>query len=523
MKPCEFLTTRCEDWSILNGMKFAATKCIFVGDENIHDYRIYNVPISSEKQPKYLGIPLGGSGIDLALNAQQRATKTRAVTHMLAELGMNSTGFPQEASVRMYKAFIRPTFEYGLQLGTLDKPSLELLQKAQNLALRMILGANRSTSIAAMHKLCVLETVSQRNNYLSTCFFAPLINNDPQVQDFPATTLVQAQIRTHTASTLFSKAVTQNSLLQSLLNRANLNALRWIPFENQVQDLVQLPEKSYFYDLLVNMEAPYHRPDPETVTVAGAVCLVEKETTRVVLTSKVKMQKKIRAALLKWLTGGVARHQECKCGQELSRSHAVLCSGVGAFLNQHLPRSSAHYQMTNPLDSTINFYRLERNPEVYLLIFRCIQAIYVNCLGYQQRPNGYYSSEEQARNDAAAAGLEPNIVEYFPMDAPDIVQLAQTVSAWPSEPPEVTIATKLAQATDRRPSGRVYTWNGVVDYEFLPVAQRNAIARRNRARNRVPNRYNRQFALPAAQRAIEIEAIHDAMDVDAEMINRHYY
>jgi hypothetical protein len=40
--------------------------------------------------------------------------------------------------------------------------------------------------------------------------------------------------------------------------------------------------------------------------------------------------KEIKQDLLQWRLGRIAFHQVCKkCGQELSRAHALECSGVG--------------------------------------------------------------------------------------------------------------------------------------------------------------------------------------------------
>lgn len=96
---------------------------------------------------------------------------------MLAKCGMNLTGFPQEASDRLYKAFVRPKMEYGLQLKVLDRADLRTLQLSQNLALRAIFSVRRTTSTKVLHKLLGVESMALRNQVLNIGMAGRLINS----------------------------------------------------------------------------------------------------------------------------------------------------------------------------------------------------------------------------------------------------------------------------------------------------------------------------------------------------------
>jgi hypothetical protein len=90
---------------------------------------------------------------------------------------MNPTSWAPAASQQIYKAFIRPKMEYGLALVPGFAHSIEPYEKTQNLALRMILGTTRNTSIMAMRKLLKIESMRLRNQTLGAQFAAKLHNS----------------------------------------------------------------------------------------------------------------------------------------------------------------------------------------------------------------------------------------------------------------------------------------------------------------------------------------------------------
>ena len=77
----------------------------------------------------------------------------------------------------VYKLFIRPILEYGLQLKILNQKDISEYQRTQNLALRCMLGAAPKTSINAMHKLLQIEKMEIRNLELNCNFYGKLHNS----------------------------------------------------------------------------------------------------------------------------------------------------------------------------------------------------------------------------------------------------------------------------------------------------------------------------------------------------------
>ena len=132
-----------------------------------------------------------------------------------------------------------------------------------------------------------------------------------------------------------------------------------------------------------------------------------------------KIDRKTRAPIIRWMTGSVARHQTCaKCGDSLSRIHAVDCSGAKEELVKiygSLPDSFGR----TIIDKLLNRFRnRQKSPKaLYSNIANAIGMIYKDCLGFIQAPNGQwmdpsiddlYDEEKGTRKEASRDKL-PNI------------------------------------------------------------------------------------------------------------------
>ena len=126
---------------------------------------------------KYLVININQEGINFVKLAKERTDKAKGVIATLRNLGMNMSGFSVEASTRLYKSFIRPVMEYGLQLSPATPENLRLYQGTQNLALRAIFSAPKTASINALHKLAIIEKIQTRNQVLNLKFSGNLHNS----------------------------------------------------------------------------------------------------------------------------------------------------------------------------------------------------------------------------------------------------------------------------------------------------------------------------------------------------------
>jgi hypothetical protein len=164
-----------ESWAILNEMTFNPKKCSYIGHQP-NGPTMYNVEISKEEKATYLGMIFNIDGIDTQASAAERANKTNQRIIMFRKMGMNLHGLTIQAAVFIYKTYIRPMLEYGLQF-TCEK-GLDKLQKSQNNELRAIFSANRNSSIAALHLLTKIPMIRTRQLILQASFFGMLHNNN---------------------------------------------------------------------------------------------------------------------------------------------------------------------------------------------------------------------------------------------------------------------------------------------------------------------------------------------------------
>ena len=143
----------CETWSLNVGMRFAPSKCVVLTDLSSTNLKLYNEPLPCSKAEKYLGVNISPDGIDFLKLAKERSDKAKGLSNMMASLGVNILGLAPEASTRIYKSFIRPAMEYGMQLSPASNDCLKFYQGAQNSALRRLLSAPKNN----FYKRAVLD------------------------------------------------------------------------------------------------------------------------------------------------------------------------------------------------------------------------------------------------------------------------------------------------------------------------------------------------------------------------------
>ena len=170
----------CESQADRRGLQFAPEKCVYLRVPEPPNqlaeiaFYIHRGQIQSSVTITYLGIPFTCNGIDLATNIKVRTKASAQLIATMGSLGMHGTGFSTQASVRLYKAFIRPTLEYGLQLELINEKLINRLERVQCTALRTIFSAPINTSIDALHRLTCLESMRLRNTILQYQFFQRL-------------------------------------------------------------------------------------------------------------------------------------------------------------------------------------------------------------------------------------------------------------------------------------------------------------------------------------------------------------
>lgn len=97
----------------------------------------------------------------------------------LQYIGANNTGFDKFLSLRFYKTFIRPIFEYGLPLLLTNKKQFKILEDAQNNCIRTVVNGHKTSSTHAlkhMNKICDMEErwkLLQAKNLLRSIHLPP--------------------------------------------------------------------------------------------------------------------------------------------------------------------------------------------------------------------------------------------------------------------------------------------------------------------------------------------------------------
>jgi hypothetical protein len=77
----------------------------------------------------YLGMSFANTGLDFKFSNEKRTKNARFRSDMLRSSGLNIMGLPLDASVAVYKTFVRPMVEYCLALT--PKAMLKPIQRAQ--------------------------------------------------------------------------------------------------------------------------------------------------------------------------------------------------------------------------------------------------------------------------------------------------------------------------------------------------------------------------------------------------------
>ena len=87
-----------------------------------------------------------------------------------------------------------------------------------------------------------------------------------------------------------------------------------------------------------------------------------------------------RQDLLQWRLGRIAFHQVCKkCGQELSRAHALECSNVGADLKRLFP-DVENKQICTIIDAVMNKFSLKKDSSIWKILAEAVRRIREACL-----------------------------------------------------------------------------------------------------------------------------------------------
>jgi hypothetical protein len=86
---------------------------------------------------------------------------------LFKNIGFNGSGFRLSTKRTLFLTFMRPVLEYGIQLLT-TKSALDILQKTQNIGLRLMTSAPKGTSTNSLHCTLSIPRIEDRHKALRT-------------------------------------------------------------------------------------------------------------------------------------------------------------------------------------------------------------------------------------------------------------------------------------------------------------------------------------------------------------------
>jgi hypothetical protein len=151
--------------------------------------------------------------------------------------------------------------------------------------------------------------------------------------------------------------------------------------------------------------------------VPGSIQVEETDGHRHITTANAVTMKAHRIAIQNWTLGTIAWHQpcrQCQDGTELSREHAVICSGASFYL---MTRYAVHVDpesAATTIDQLLNKFRSKPPSAIfYAHIFKAISMIYKKCMGYRLKPNGYWEDDPDDDDGNSVASISTTDSEYL--------------------------------------------------------------------------------------------------------------
>jgi hypothetical protein len=319
------------------GYRWNPTKCAVLNAPSVTsststNFRLtlYGVALPSVDEFTYLGMPFSKKGLfgpGILAKRSGGAIKTMA---LLNSVGVNRNGFSLLLCARLYTAFIRPKFEYGLAISRLSATDFTALDQLQNRLVGMFVGsrwfnvAKHLTCIPSMkHRYNVLVTkYALRSQWLpDDCLVSMLNSGDSGI---PYTRL-EKLLKCNPMYLALPSPVPTVSRLRSWFSQY---------WQNLFDDQMAAAATSGRSVLLRACRPCTSRPDPILY---------------------LPMSRTARSRLVRWRLGRFTNRDElCPCfsGSRLSRDHFVFdCRGIDPSLFSQLPDTPPD---VNAIDHALN-------------------------------------------------------------------------------------------------------------------------------------------------------------------------
>jgi hypothetical protein len=352
-------------WQIGYGMKFAPDKCLVLSKQKNLGLKIGDNQLPEVNEAIYLGIPLSMNGFDAKKFANNCARKVESSVMQLVKNGYSSKYWSPGIKMSVYKQFIRPTAEYGLQVKIMEKSELDILESAQLKASRILLQLPWNCSIQGIRRLFCMESMQCRNKILNAKFLRNLKTLKENLQISRLTNFAA-----NDSKSVYGEYRKRNEYLLKLVN---------ISRESELTRKIKELRRG---DIMDSKKGCKSTTNPST-RISDSIPVSKSLKLSSILFWKSEEDGEILRNLVRWRLGRIAYHQEClNCNREnLSRKHAVLCSGVDEVLFDKYEEVES-FQSQNILDTILNKYMFGNHISIWKDVSWAINQIQNICLGF---------------------------------------------------------------------------------------------------------------------------------------------
>ena len=352
-------------WQNDFGMQFSPEKCLVLSKLKNLCLNIGGIQLPDGDEAIYLGIPLNKNGFDSKKFVQTCSRKMESAVMQLAKNGYSSKYWSPGIKLSVYKQFIRPAAEYGLQVKILEKSDLDILEGSQLKASRILLQLPWNCAIQAIRRLFCMESMQCRNKILNAKFIRSL------------------------------KTLKENLQISRLISSASNNSKsifrEFFKWNEYVRELEKISRNSGLFgkikeirrnDILDSKKGCKSSTRTST-RISDSIPVSKSLKLSSILFWKSEEEGEIQRNLVRWRLGRIAFHQKClNCNREnLSRKHAVVCSGVDQVLFEKYEEVESFYSQ-NILDTIINKYMFGNHLNIWKDISWAITQIQNLCLGF---------------------------------------------------------------------------------------------------------------------------------------------
>ena len=352
-------------WESEFGMKFSPEKCLVLSKQKNLCLKIGETQLPEVDQAIYLGIYLNTNGFDSKKFALNCARKVESAVMQLVKNGYSSKYWSPGIKLSVYKQFIRPTAEYGMQVKILEKAELDIIESAQLKASRILLQLPWNCSIQGIRRLFCMESMQCRNKILNAKF---LRNAKTLKENLQIARLIN--FASNNSKSVYREYFKRNEYIRQLENISRESELI-----GKIKDIRR-------NDILDSKKGCKSTTRTST-RISDSIPVSKSLKLSSILFWKSEDDGEILRNLLRWRLGRIAFHQEClNCNREnLSRKHAVLCSGVDQALFEKYEEVESFYSQ-NILDTLLNKYMYGNHFSIWKDISWAITQIQKLCLGF---------------------------------------------------------------------------------------------------------------------------------------------